>query len=356
MSLSGNLGFVSLDEVLRLLTRSNQQGSVDVRGEEIHGRIFVTRGGIALATTIDDAGMRRHLVKAGLIEESYFDDSQPASPLSAFDQASGGAVVDLLREMTVESIYQLGIQGDSFEVAEGQESPYASPSPFDLESVLADAKQRLTDWAEVSRTVKDLGAVIRFARDLGDRDRVELDNDEWRVLSEIGAGSSVTHIAEELGTTEFWTARVAARLIDKELIGFEATEAVEAEPKYTWNESQPAVDESVNPDQSWWEEPSPAESTEADAEPFDEVIEAQDHRDYEAADAEATDHDSAPAAVQDDEPAYSEQSDVEDVEEDTETFLEKVFSELDSSSDDEDAGYGLLRRRRMGALRDVGGE
>lgn len=355
MSLSGNLGFVSLDEVLRLLTRSNQQGSVDVRGEEIHGRIFVTRGAIALATTIDDAGMRRHLVKAGLIEESHFDDSQPASPLSAFDQASGGAVVDLLREMTVESIYQLGIQGDSFEVAEDQETPYASPSSFELESVLADAKQRLTDWAEVSKTVKDLGAVIRFARDLGDRDRVEVDNDEWRVMSEIGVGSSVADIAEELGTTEFWTARVAARLIDKELIGFEGAEAVEAEPSYTWNQSQPAVDESVNPDQSWWEEPSSDESTE-DAEPFDAVIEAQDHGDYEAPDADATDHGSAPAAAQDDEPAYSEQSDVEDVEEDTETFLEKVFSELDSSSDDEDAGYGLLRRRRMGALRDVGGE
>ena len=66
MSLSGNLGFVSLDEVLRLLTRSNQQGSVDVTSDEVRGRIFVTNGGIVLATTWDDAGMRRHLLKSGM--------------------------------------------------------------------------------------------------------------------------------------------------------------------------------------------------------------------------------------------------------------------------------------------------
>jgi hypothetical protein len=42
-----------------------------------------------------------------------------------------------------------------------------------------------------------------------------------------------------------------------------------------------------------------------------------------------------------------------DVEGDTEAFLEKVFSELDSSEpESEEEGYGLLRRRRMGSLRD----
>jgi hypothetical protein len=49
VSLSGNLGFVSLDEVLRLLTRSKQRGSVDVRGEQIRGRVFITKDGIGLA-------------------------------------------------------------------------------------------------------------------------------------------------------------------------------------------------------------------------------------------------------------------------------------------------------------------
>ena len=46
-------------------------------------------------------------------------------------------------------------------------------------------------------------------------------------------------------------------------------------------------------------------------------------------------------------------SDTGEVEEDTEAFLEKVFSELETPEDEpEEEGYGLLRRRRMGAIRD----
>ncbi len=49
----------------------------------------------------------------------------------------------------------------------------------------------------------------------------------------------------------------------------------------------------------------------------------------------------------------------DEVEDDTEAFLEKVFSELDDSSDEEEGeeeGYGLLRRRRMGAFKDSSGD
>jgi hypothetical protein len=40
------------------------------------------------------------------------------------------------------------------------------------------------------------------------------------------------------------------------------------------------------------------------------------------------------------------------VEEDTEAFLEKVFSQLDANgqADVEEEGHGLLRRRRMGSV------
>ena len=81
-------------------------------------------------------------------------------------------------------------------------------------------------------------------------------------------------------------------------------------------ESAETIDEladDVDADKSWWEEPS------------DET-------------------DEAPSAGDDEDG---------EVEEDTEAFLEKVFSELDSSDEDSDEGYGLLRRRRLGAMRDI---
>jgi hypothetical protein len=276
--------------------------------------------------------------------------------------------------MTVESLYQLGLKGDAFEVMEGKTTVYASPKAFELENLLSDSKQRLTDWTEVSKTISDLERMLRFNRDLGDRDEVSVDNDSWRVLSEIGSGSSVRSIAAELGTTEFWTARVAARLIKDDLIDLVAGAAPVEEPvayEPTWEEP---VDEDVDPDQSWWTEPEDEASDEEIEETVEEPVAETGEADLDEQQVEeekveekkveektsifgayAPGRESEP--VTEDAPSQIptlvEEEDSAEVEEDTEAFLEKVFSELDGSDEPEEEGYGLLRRRRMGAIRDA---
>ena len=419
MVLSGNLGFVSLDEVLRLLTRSNRKGSVDVRGQAVRGRIFVTKGGVALATTSDDEELHLHLIKSGLVDEDVLlSVASGETTLAAIVEKNGGAMVDLLREITVESVYQLGLNGDSFDVEEGEETRYASPKPFDVESIIDDAKQRLADWAEVSNTVSDLDDVMNISRDLGERDEVSINRDAWRVISVAGSGSSVVSIAGELGTSHFWVARIAADLIDDELLvvaGVSSDEEVPAPAEDPISPSEPeavtevvaeVVEEDVDPDESWWEEPED-EAFETDAEvPSEEmpVAETDDVADDEGSKVKSTSifgafalgaskepaavvkeelsqvptvgEDDQAGEVEDDQAGEVEDDqagEVEDdqageveadedgeveadedgeVEEDTEAFLEKVFSELDSTTDDEEEGYGLLRRRRMGVMRD----
>ena len=405
MVLSGNLGFVSLDEVLRLLTRSNRKGSVDVRGQAVQGRIFVTRGGVALATTSDDEELHLHLIKSGLVDEDVLlNVASGETTLAAIVEKNGGAMVDLLREITVESVYQLGLNGDSFDVEEGEETRYASPKPFDVESIIDDAKQRLADWAEVSNTVSDLDDVMNISRDLGERDEVSINRDAWRVISVAGSGSSVVSIAGELGTSHFWVARIAASLIDDELLvvaGVSSDEEVPTPAEDPISPSEPeavtkVVEEDVDPDESWWEDPED-EAFETDAEvPSEEmpvaetvdVAETDDIADDEGSKVKSTSifgtfalgASKEPAAVvkkelsevpvvseadqageveadqagevEDDQAGEVEDDEDGEVEEDTEAFLEKVFSELDSTTDDEEEGYGLLRRRRMGVMRD----
>ncbi len=383
MSLSGNLGFVSLDEVLRLLTRSSQKGSVDVRGQNVRGRIFVTKGGLALATTFNDEGMHRYLVKSGLVDEDILASVESGrTTLAPAVENSLGTVVDLLREMTVESIYQLGLNGDSFEVEEDAGTPYASPEPFDLEAIIDDSKQRLADWAEVSQTIPDLDEVMSISRDLGERSEVSINRDAWRVLSEIGSGSSVVTIAGELGTTDFWTARVAAGLIDEELLVVpqahpEAEVPTPVEVTESFNDAGAVSedsDEDLDPNESWWEEPEAEDGEQATPSEKIPAAEAVEAPEDEVSDEKTTSifgafapgaSKEAAAVVKEDLSQVpmvdegDEDDEVDEVEDDTEAFLEKVFSELDDSSDEEEGeeeGYGLLRRRRMGAMRDTSGD
>ncbi len=365
VALSGNLGFVPLDEVLRLLARAGQTGAVEVRGEDVRGRIFVTSKGVALATIYDDSTLRAHLVNSEFVDERHLSqvESGAASFESAIDKKSG--LVDLLREMTVESVYQLTSKGSTFEVEEDAASPFASPKPFELESILDDAFRRGDEWAEVQSMLADMAGVIRMKRDLGDRDEVTLSRDAWRLLSELGSGSTISELAGRLGTTDFWTAKVAADMSARELLSVgddeqdaaEAPGTVEAED-HQFAQETPSIEagggDYVDPNQSWWVEPTDDEEGAGSA--ADETVEEDagsvapssrlgifaHNRNGAASGPEEVD---SPEAG----PVFEPESAYDEVEEDTEAFLEKVFSELEQP-EPESEGHGLLRRRRIGSI------
>ena len=365
VSLSGNLEFVSLDEVLRLLIRSKQQGAVEVRGRSVSGRVFVAGSGIDLATIRDDDGLREHLKKSGVVDGSKLKAVEAGETTLAAISSDEAALTALLREMTVESLYQLKGHGDVFQVYEAQGTPFTAPEPFELESLLADAHRRESEWAEVTKTIPDMSAIVEFARDLGSRDRVEIARDSWKVLTQVGSGSSVREIAEQLGTTEFWTARVAADLVEDELLAVHYKAPVGQPDVVDEPAAEATTDErDLDANQSWWEEPADEPAPAAEVEPakiaeepaygFAPELapseEAQEAMTPEPAAEVAGDYEASEGPL-------TASDEASEVEEDTEAFLEKVFSELETTPDEpEEEGFGLLRRRRMGVLRDTGDE
>ncbi|MGH8916132.1 MAG: DUF4388 domain-containing protein [Acidimicrobiia bacterium] len=378
VALSGNLGFVPLDEVLRLLMRSDQRGSVDVRGEDIRGRIFVGKKGISLATTAEDRDLHKHLVNSGYVDDGFL--RRVATGESSFTDLGDREVqvIELIREITIESLYHLHVKGATFEVAEGATSPYSSPRPFELEAILDDSRRRAEEWAGVHKVIGDLESTIRMNRDPGDREEIRINREAWRLLSELGAGASVRLMAERLGTTEFWIAKVAAEMADQELLVLSGDDVEDVLPE-TPAATAPASDDRDH-NQSWWIEPedddsSPevAEAPPADAgeppaaeeggqpgepEPasrFGHFVKAASPEPGFAPPADSLE---PPAAEEEpsqgeeysNAPAFEPAADV--VEEDTEAFLEKVFSQLEvnGQADVEEEGHGLLRRRRMGSV------
>lgn len=384
MALSGNLGFVPLDEVLRLLMRSDQRGSVEVRGEDIRGRVFVGKKGIALATTAEDRDLHKHLVNSGYVDDEFLRKvvNGESSFLDLRDRET--AIIDLLREITIESLYHLGVKGATFEVSEGAVTAYGSPRPFELEAALDDSRRRADEWAAVNETIADLDATIRMSREAGDQEEIRLNREAWRFLCELGSGASVAAIAERLGTTEFWIAKVAAEMTERQLLvlGDDSTEP--AAPEWDqpiandepaalsdswWVEPQeeaPAEIEDEVGDQAGYEETAPADFDPAPIESFDAPAdEAKESRfghfvraNKVEEPAPATEDSVAPSSESGEEgETYSETPSSEaaaetDVEEDTEAFLEKVFSQLEVNGkvDVEEEGHGLLRRRRMGSV------
>jgi hypothetical protein len=127
-----------------------------------------------------------------------------------------------------------------------------------------------------------------------------------------------------------------------------------------------------DPNESWWVEPQSKKSEAAAAAAADWQPEPETHRDSRFGQfwpVAATVEEPQPEPPQSDvepgpEPAaYEPQeesvpmletpSDLDAVEEDTEAFLEKVFSQLEDNEkpeQPEEEGHGLLRRRRFGSV------
>jgi hypothetical protein len=351
----------------------------------------VGKKGIALATTAEDRDLHKHLVNSGYVDDAFL--RKVVTGVSTFSDLHDreSAIIDLLREITVESLYHLGTKGSSFEVTEGAVTAYASPRPFELEAALDDSRRRADEWAAVLETISDLDTTIRMNREAGDQDEINLNREAWRLLCEIGSGASVAAIAERLGTTNFWIAKVAADMAERQLIEFNDGWAEQPAPEPV---QAPAYAQPAAPADSWWVEPQVESQDEvavlAEDEPAFDAEPVMDTSDVDAVFEQTADETDAPEAddskesrfghfawpsrpadafASDDEaPTVDEQTETvaegtsldseaeQGVEEDTEAFLEKVFSQLDANGngngkvDVEEEGHGLLRRRRMGSV------
>lgn len=351
MSLSGTLEVFPLEEVLRLVARSHTDGCLRVVNDQ-EGRIYIENGSLSYATVEPDETLRSRLIASGLATEetlSRLDVSR--SPLTEALSASvaPSALTELVREQSVEALYRIRKPAaGSFEFLVDTHPRYATGQSFDIETVISEAERRASEWADIESVVPDLTVPWRMVPSL-EEESVNLSDTAWRFLAAMDGSCAVDALAERLGITRFQTARRMAELGRARLV----------EPVPT---PQPAA--GGDSFTSWVSEPqdeTPIEPTpEPVSEPVEPVTEEAARTSWwqdSPATPEAGETAEAPAEV--DTPA-EEPSEVEPGTEPDESFLETVFGELEKSEDgddpetsdtegDDDSGFGLLRRRGLGA-------
>ncbi|HVR34049.1 MAG TPA: DUF4388 domain-containing protein [Acidimicrobiia bacterium] len=397
MALTGNIEVFPLPEVLRLLARSGKNGCLRIETSGVDGRIYLHEGALALATVSLDVDFLDQAIASGIIDPSRVEGRDPVSlPEALVESRTAEEFSDFVREHVVESLYRIRKPGGgTFEFLVDAGSRFATGQAFDTEQVVAEADRRAADWADIEQTISDMDLAVRMVRELRDAE-VTVNAPTWRVLSSLEGGSSVTEIARMLGTTEFRAAREVAQLMRNSLIEAVpgpvtiAPTAPSAERWFNEPVAVAPVDEEPAPapadavfadDKPDWaigiETPvaEPAQSPWAsepvtDAAPSDAWSADPWSPEIEAAAASSAEEESSGA--QDDEggeaiPAsavgrggwWAEAMGVsDDLEVDTDEFLESVFSEAEGHEEAEEAesgfSMGLLRRRRMGPVsRDI---
>lgn len=351
MSLSGTLEIFPLEEVLRLLARSRQNGCLRVDGAG-SGRIYMESGSMTYASVEPDEAIRDHLVASGVASEeglSRLDVSGGALPEALAPSSAASALTDLIREQCVEALYRIRRPAaGEFQFLIDAHPRYPTGQAFDVETIISESDRRASEWADIETVVPDLGTPWRMVPEI-DEDSVNLSDTAWRFLAAMDGACAVDELASRLGITTFQTARRMAELSRAKLVEavtvaapYESTFVPPEPPTDTfYQEPTREVEESPDPDRSWWLDDNVADQPEPDTEPAPEgetVLQPDSTPERDS----TPEPEAVPAA---------EDSEGED------TFLETVFGELEKTedpeaSDDEDEGdgsFGLLRRRGLGA-------
>lgn len=340
MSLSGKLDVFPLEEVLRLLARSHQIGCLRVEGEGA-GRIYMEAGSLTYATVEGDDAFREQLLASGVVSEeglNRLDVSQGALTEALAPSAAASALTELIREHSVESLYRIRRPGyGHFEFVVDSRPRYATGQAFDVETIISEAERRAADWADIETVVPDLTSTWHMVPEL-EEDSVNLSDSAWRFLAAMDGACSVDVLAGRLGLTTFQTARRMAELSRARLVEPTSVSHTPEASVITYDEveqpiSEPdpeAESEPPTEERSWWA----GETYEPEESPVSVDTYETSAEEYEDEPSE----DFAPAEEGGDD-----------------SFLETVFGELEKSEDTEehedpeDGGFGLLRRRGLGA-------
>jgi hypothetical protein len=414
MSLTGHLDVFPLEEVLRLLARSYKSGCLRVDSPDLHGRVYLNNGSLALVTVGSDEDLRRQLISSKLVAEDALRSAEiGGKSLNDVAADDGGRQLlnDFFREEVVESLYRIRKPGRGQFVFNVDVAPrYQSDTAFDVELCVSEADRRAAEWSDIESVIPNIDLAMRISPEAPNGEPVTLAPNTWRLIAGFEGSGTVRSLADRLGLSRFRVAKDLTALVRSGLVE-PATPAVEPQPVpvtrqeeapfsnastgFGWRESTEIVPTPAmsKPEPEPYEAPqttyapsdyrqasyaqpvvddpvySPFTSPEPDVEPVleqtrtqPEDLRPEEIRPEETSETPYPDSYNQGWWTEPAEAGDSPQADPtaelpigdESTADSAETFLDRVFSQLDETPEGQGSSHGtthgFLKRRRMSSI------
>jgi hypothetical protein len=195
MPLQGTFDVLDFTEALGLIAGLGVTGRLHVRTRSYSANLFLEDG---------------HLVGA--------DQSEHQTA------AATGDVPGRLEEICFE---MLEAERGSFEFQPGKPSALPGASRHEVESVLAQARQRLDEWHRLQEAIPSLDLQPRLVLDLAQAE-VTVDQERWRALTAIDGRRNLRALGRTLNLSDFDVCRVVKLLLDDGVVELEGRAALTA--------------------------------------------------------------------------------------------------------------------------------
>jgi CheY-like chemotaxis protein len=236
--LGGQLGAISMSEVLTLLGQQGQTGTLRVLTDGARVDLFFRKGHIELAAAVGVAEeflLGRFTVEAGhitpdalarVLDERGRMSAKP--PLFGRDLVTRGLITpdqlkSAMRRQTAELVYEtLRWSRGNFQFKRSDDLPeVANEASLEItvDTLLLEGFRRVDEWRLIERDIQNFDLVFVRAEDrIGELPRGTLTRDEIAVLDALSGRNSVREVVRSLRMGSFDVSRILYRLLRTKLI------------------------------------------------------------------------------------------------------------------------------------------
>ncbi len=263
MALKGNLRDFSTVQLLNLINLARKTGTLMIDKSETQASLSFKEGKLIYATMDGDGDHLSELLRrAGKLTDeqaraiqsraSERSDKELGLLLVNAGYVSQDDVVTSVRSYILSNVYPLFTWPNGDFRFDSSLLPVKDriTVPIDLENVILEGSRRLEEWKRMQDELPDLDASLKFVDRPGTNLRdINLNVEEWRVVSFINPRNTIRQIAHYNNMSEFQIRKIVYGLLQAGLVELVRPEVeAEAEPSgkaVQPEERRPAVKRNV---------------------------------------------------------------------------------------------------------------
>jgi hypothetical protein len=236
MALQGNLQDFTVTQLLNLVNLANKSGALLIQGSNEGARLIFRQGKLAYAQFVSEDGKKAGSLPSILHRAEKINDAQlntlhtRASGMS--DKELGLLLINsgyVSQQDILESLqsYFVGIIQQLFTWVEGrfkfdptQDVPENKiPVRISLEDVIMEGSRQSREWEQLNSEIPNLDMALAFTDRPGvNLKKVNLNVEEWRVVSYINPKNSIRQIAKATKMNDVEIRRIVYGLLQAGLV------------------------------------------------------------------------------------------------------------------------------------------
>ncbi len=218
----GSLADMPGADLLRALARTETSGMLRV-GDANPAWVALAHGAIVIAGATGGPTLAAELRRRGAIDSTVLREAEARGAhhdLSLLSELVRNgvdqALLDTVRHHTVGAVLQILLpSSEPFAFQPGPPIAVGCQVSFPVESILADAHERLDQWAVIAETVPSTQLVFRPRRRLDTPlQEVTICRDDWEVLAVLDGRRTVAQVIAATGRGSFEVLSALHRLVN----------------------------------------------------------------------------------------------------------------------------------------------